>query len=96
MCGYFTITVEHCCPPFSEVSEKFSMNQINPKKLLRSKWTAVTPMNKEKHFIVTEVEFDEEGAVVMCLLEAIISHRATETRWQDLKDIEQWKQGWKL
>ena len=39
------------------------MNRINPKKLFRSKWTAVSPMKKEKHFMVTEVEFDE-GEVV--------------------------------
>ena len=35
------------------------MNKINPKKLLNSKWTAVKPTNKEKHFLVTEIEFDE-------------------------------------
>lgn len=34
------------------------MHQINPKKLLHSKWTAVKPENKEKHFMVTEMEFD--------------------------------------
>ena len=37
------------------------MNQINPKKLLNSKWTAVKPAHKEKHFLITEIEFDEEG-----------------------------------
>ena len=30
------------------------MNPLNPKKLLNSKWTAVKPRNKEKHFLVTE------------------------------------------
>ena len=30
------------------------MNRINPTKLLRSKWTAVSPVKKEKHFMVTE------------------------------------------
>jgi hypothetical protein len=30
------------------------MNNINPKKLLNSKWTAVTPVNKEKHFMNSE------------------------------------------
>ena len=29
--------------------------RLNPKKLLLSKWTAVTPHDKEKHFIVTGV-----------------------------------------
>ena len=32
-----------------------SSNQINPKKLRLSKWTAVNPQEKEKHFLVTKV-----------------------------------------
>ncbi len=28
------------------------MNKINPQKLLNSKWTAVKPVKKEKHFLV--------------------------------------------
>ena len=71
------------------------MNRINPKKLLQSKWTAVTPINKEKHFLVTEMEFDEEGNVLHCLLEAVISNRATAIDWHDLKNTEHWRQGWK-
>lgn len=70
------------------------MNRINPAKLLHSKWTAVEPKNKEKHFLVVEVEFDEEGVVVNCLLEAVISRRATSVNWQDLKNSVIWKQGW--
>jgi tryptophan-rich hypothetical protein len=71
------------------------MNQINPKKLLYSKWTAVNPLKKEKHFLVVEVDFDEEGGVIKCLLEAVISHRKTAINWHDLKNSDQWKQGWK-
>lgn len=74
-----------------------SVNKINPKKLLDSKWTAVTPIKKEKHFLITEIEFDEEGEgeVVHCLIEAVISNRATQINWHDLKDINKWLQGWK-
>ncbi|MDN2664993.1 TIGR02450 family Trp-rich protein [Psychromonas sp. 14N.309.X.WAT.B.A12] len=71
------------------------MNQINPKKLLNSKWTAVKSINKEKHFLITKVTFDEEGIVTLCVIEAIISHRQTEIDWRDLKNIDLWKQGWK-
>ena len=71
------------------------MNQINPKKLLNSKWTAVKPINKGKHFLVTKVKFDEQGLVALCLLEAILSKRESEILWQDLKDMKQWLQGWK-
>jgi len=70
-------------------------NTISPKKLLNSKWTAVKPQRKEKHFIVTEVEFNEEGSVIFCLIEAVMSKRTTEIQWQDLKDISQWSCGWK-
>ena len=52
------------------------MNIINPKKLLNSKWTAVTPTNKEKHFIISDIEFDEEGIVIACSIEAVMSKRA--------------------
>ena len=71
------------------------MNKINPKKLLNSKWTAVQPANKEKHFIVSEIEFDEEGLVVSCCIEAVISKRSMSIDWHDLKDDSNWLFGWK-
>ena len=71
------------------------MNNINPKKLLNSKWTALKPVNKEKHFIITELTFDEEGEVVHCLIEAVISHRSETIDWQQLKNSDHWSQGWK-
>lgn len=33
-------------------------NVVNKKKLLNSKWTAVNPKNKEKHFQVTKVSLN--------------------------------------
>lgn len=71
------------------------MNKINPKKLLNSKWTAVKPKNKERHFMITEVEFDEEGDVIHCLIEAVMTKNERAIDWQDLKDESQWQQGWK-
>lgn len=71
------------------------MNKINPVKLLNSKWTAVNPSMKEKHFMVVELEFDEEGSVVFCLLEAVINKRTSAVHWQDLKDTQNWIHGWK-
>ena len=71
------------------------MNPISPKKLLHSKWTAVQPVNKEKHFMVTEVEFDEEGAVVDCVIEAVMSKRTESIDWTVLKNTDNWRQGWK-
>jgi tryptophan-rich hypothetical protein len=71
------------------------VNKINPKKLLSSKWTAIIPDNKEKHFMVTEVEFDEEGIVVSCSIEAVMSKRSIPINWHVLKDENSWLQGWK-
>ena len=31
------------------------MNPLNPKKLLLTKWTAVKPVAKQKHFLVSRV-----------------------------------------
>ena len=70
------------------------MNQINPKKLMLSKWTAVNPQNKEKHFIVSKVKFDDENNISQCLLEAVMSNRETNIDWKELKNSTQWKQGW--
>jgi tryptophan-rich hypothetical protein len=72
-----------------------TLNKISPKKLLNSKWSAVVPLNKEKHFIIIDVEYDEDATVVSCIIEAIMSKRSVQIQWRDLKDINQWIQGWK-
>lgn len=71
------------------------MNKINPRKLLGSKWTAVTPRDKEKHFVVSEMDFDDEERVLKCGIEAIMSKRSITIDWQDLKDDKNWVHGWK-
>jgi tryptophan-rich hypothetical protein len=71
------------------------MNTVSPKKLLNSKWTAIHPVNKEKHFLITEVEFNEEGAVIHCLMEAVITRRSFPVQWRDLRDTSKWINGWR-
>ena len=71
------------------------MNRINHRKLLDSKWTAVHPARKEKHFVVTEIAYDADFTVVHCLIEAVISNRAESIDWQELKNQDKWLQGWK-
>lgn len=53
------------------------------------------PQDKEKHFTVTEVEFDVNDAVISCSIEAVMSKRSFLIEWQVLKDATQWRQGWK-
>jgi tryptophan-rich hypothetical protein len=71
------------------------MNKISSKKLLNSKWTAVSPSIKEKNFLISELEFDENDNVTHCLIEAVISNRTELINWEDLKESEHWLQGWK-
>jgi len=71
------------------------MNKVSSKKLLNSKWTAVAPSNKEKHFLITELEFDEKNNVTHCEIEAVISNRKKTINWEDLKESKKWLHGWK-
>jgi tryptophan-rich hypothetical protein len=70
------------------------MNQINPRKLLLSKWTAAQPHNREKHFLVTELFRDEEGTVLEIELQAVLTHRSERLPWQTLQDAGCWRMGW--
>lgn len=69
---------------------------INPKKLLKSKWTAVTPSNKEKHFMVTQLILPElpTQPIEFIALEAVHSQRKALLPWQQLNDTNIWLQGW--
>ena len=73
------------------------MRQLNPKKLLLSKWTAVRPVNKEKHFLIRSVvkPDSEELPIEQFELEAVHSGRTQIIHWRDLQDEERWLQGWK-
>jgi tryptophan-rich hypothetical protein len=73
---------------------KSTNNQINPAKLLLSKWTATAPRNKEKHFLVTRISEDELGIIVTCTLEAVLTKQEYEIDWHDLKDNSRWLAGW--
>ena len=70
---------------------------LNPAKLLFSKWTAATPRNKEKHFIVTRVVQPEPPAMIIeCVeVEAVYSRRSVILPWRLLTDGDHWLQGWR-
>ena len=71
--------------------------RLNPAKLLLSKWTATTPRNKEKHFIVTRVVQPELPALAIEFveLEAVYSRRSITLPWRTLADVSRWLQGWR-
>lgn len=69
---------------------------LNPKKLQNSKWTAVKPLNKEKHFLVTKVIVPETAAhtIEYIEIEAIHSQRKQVIAWRQLNETAIWQQGW--
>ncbi|MCW8886124.1 MAG: TIGR02450 family Trp-rich protein [Motiliproteus sp.] len=71
------------------------MYRINPNKLLHSKWTHRQPVAKRKHFIVVELNRDEDGVVTGIILEAVIDNYQQLLPWRALKDQQNWLQGWK-
>ncbi len=52
-------------------------------------------MHKEKHFLVITLEVDEDQTISKCVLQALMSKRDINIKWQDLKDPQKWVQGWK-
>jgi tryptophan-rich hypothetical protein len=71
-------------------------NRLSPKKLLLSKWTAVAPRHKERHFLVVAVVEPEPPAtrIEAVELQAVHSGRTQRLPWRDLTDAGQWRQGW--
>jgi tryptophan-rich hypothetical protein len=70
------------------------MNKVSPKALLQSKWTKTTVTNKEKHFVITQLTFDDEQRVIECVIQAVISRNEYPINWRDLKNSTLWKIGW--
>jgi len=71
------------------------MNRINPDKLLNSKWTAVHPSNRQRHFIITNVIRSDDGSVTACEIEAVLTRNVKKLDWRELKDSSRWIMGWK-
>jgi tryptophan-rich hypothetical protein len=72
------------------------MNQINPRKLLLSKWTALHPTKKRRHFMVTKLVLSPDNEIIIgCELEAVIDKSIAEIDWKQLKDANCWQMGWR-
>jgi len=72
------------------------MNPLNPKKLLLTKWTAVTPVAKQKHFLVSRVIQPDllTDPIELVEIEAVFSKATQIMPWRALQDEDVWKQGW--
>ena len=72
------------------------MNPLNPKKLLLTKWTAVTPLAKQKHFLVSRVIAPDlpTDPIELVEIESVFSKATQLIAWRDLQNAEVWRQGW--
>ena len=72
------------------------MNPLNPKKLLLTKWTAVTPVAKQKHFLVSRViqPAQPTDPIESVEIEAVFSKATRIIAWRELYDDNLWRQGW--
>ena len=72
------------------------MNAVHPKKLPLSKWTAVQPLVRDKHFLVAKVITPEPPAARIdeVEIEAVRSRAVRRIDWRELRDDTRWRQGW--
>jgi tryptophan-rich hypothetical protein len=72
------------------------MNPLNPKKLLLTKWTAVTPVKKQKHFLVSRViqPTQPEDPIELVEIEFVFSKAKQVIAWRELQNDDVWLQGW--
>ena len=72
------------------------MNPLNPKKLLLTKWTAVTPVARQKHFLVSKVVEPEQPTdpIELREIEAVFSKATQVIPWRELQNDSVWRQGW--
>jgi tryptophan-rich hypothetical protein len=96
---YLHLRQGHFIVPPKIISARSSnnMNRISPKKLLLSKWTAVHPIGKQKHFLVSKVTLpeDPQQRIELIEIEAVYSKKTKQIYWRELSDSDHWIQGWK-
>ena len=81
---------------FSKPLKVHCMNPLNPKKLLLTKWTALKPTHKDKHFLVAKVVLPEppDTKIEWIEVEAVFSKQRQTLAWRALQDDTVWAQGW--
>ncbi len=72
------------------------MNPLNPKKLLLTKRTAVKPVAKQKHFLVSRVIEPDipTDPIESVEIESVFSKATQIIAWRELQDDGVWRQGW--
>ncbi len=80
-------------PPGPSPADKV---HLNPAKLRLSKWSAVYPRDREKHFLVTRVINPEAPVhqIETVEIEAVLTRRRYLIPWRELENDAQWRPGW--
>lgn len=73
-------------------------NRFSRRYLIGSKWTAVSPINCDKHFVVTgwaDSPKDCDNTPDCVTLEAITTGRKRIILWRALRKTSLWRTGWR-
>ena len=91
-----TVTFFECARRLEKPRLPQPLNPLNPKKLLLTKWTAVKPLAKQKHFLVSRVIQPElpNDPIESVEIEAVLSKATQIIAWRELQDDGVWRQGW--
>lgn len=83
-------------PAVFNVMPSKNKNPLSPKKLLLSKWTAVEPSKKRKHFLVRKLiaPTAPDTPIEHIEIEAVFDGWVTIIPWRQLQDSAIWLQGW--
>jgi tryptophan-rich hypothetical protein len=69
---------------------------LQPKNTAAPTWTAVKPIAKQKHFLVSRVIQPEQPTdpIEDVKLEAVFSKATQIIAWRELQNDSGWRQGW--
>ena len=72
-------------------------SRLDSRKLLQSKWTAVAPVDRELHFVLTRIvpARARSGAVRHVELRAVLTGRTRIVERDELTDSDRWQPGWR-
>ncbi|MCY1043412.1 TIGR02450 family Trp-rich protein [Corallococcus sp. bb12-1] len=69
--------------------------RLQRERLVGSKWTAVQPLEREKHFVVLRWVGEGGERPQELELEALLTRRVHRVPWRALADREHWVSGWR-
>ena len=63
--------------------------------LQNSKWTAVEPVNRARHFELKALERTGlQSDHILCVMRCVVTRSSHRVPWKDLKNKKKWRKGW--